>query len=406
MNTLCVVKKENVEHLAAMKHLTVALKCKQRDIGFAGMKDMCAITTQFCALRNVSHANLQKANAYLKHWSIKIGNFESVPWSLQPGMLMGNEFEITVRDIRRVEIRKRKDCQLEERFVPYFSEKQIDTIVDSIRTKGFVNFFGEQRVGNAGPKDEIGVRPFDIGRAMLKKDFTRAIDLLMTGRNKLNGEYVETPKMRRVRQLWKESGGDPAICLSSFPKDKMVRERTVMQGLKRYGKPLEALRCLSYSVRMFWINAYQSYVWNKMATERLKLGTTPLLGDLYVDSQNNEIKVVTDPSCVSMTQIVLPLPGYNVQYPNHSIGKMYRHFLEKEEGIWFLEKDKGVKVSEESTAKGGYRRLIVLPNYIDWKPVEQELAGYVKTAKFTFSLPPGSYATMLLRELMKSQVAR
>ncbi len=410
MSTLCVLKKSNVEHLAAIKHLALALKCNQRNIGFAGMKDQRGITSQFLTIRNVSHVKLQKANYYLKPRSIEIGNFESVQEFLQPGMLLGNEFEIVVRDIKRVEIRK--DAEGQERLIPHFPEATIDIMVDNIRQNGFVNFFGEQRVGHAGPNDEIGVRAFDIGRAMLKRDFTEAIDLLMTGRNKLlNGEYAEGLSMRRVRQLWKESGRDPAICLSSFPKDKnkMIRERTVLEGLKRYGKPLEALQCLAYSVRTFWINSYQSYVWNTMATRRLKLGNQPLLGDLYIDDsvEVDKVKIVTDTSSVKMTQIVLPLPGYNVKYPTNSIGKVYKDFLEKEEGVTFLQKEDGAKISEESTAKGSYRRLIVIPHFIDWKPVEQEgVAGNVKAAKFTFSLRAGSYATMLLRELMKSQVAR
>ena len=167
---------------------------------------------------------------------------------------------------------------------------------------------------------------------------------------------------------------------------------TVLQGLRRYGndKPLDALKCLPYSIRMFWIHAYQSYVWNKMATQRLKLGRTPLLGDLYLDSkESDKIKVVTDASSVSLSQIVLPLSGYNVRYPLNSVGEMYTQFLEKEEGITFKK-----KVSDESTPKGAYRRLIALPKSFEWEKVQTQNVPNdeftVETAIFKFSLCSGS----------------
>jgi hypothetical protein len=55
------------------------------------------------------------------------------------------------------------------------------------------------------------------------------------------------------------SNGNVDLTLSAFPRGNgLARERTVLKGLKRYGKdkPLDALKCLNFNVRMFWINAY------------------------------------------------------------------------------------------------------------------------------------------------------
>lgn len=396
-NTLCVVKKVNQEHLAMIHHMVAALKCRQSDISFAGMKDMRAITYQFCTLK-IDPQRVRAANHKLKEKSISLGNFQMVDWFLQPGMLEGNQFEITIRNMKRVEIQVDDKDIVRERFINCESS-HLEAMVARVKRNGFVNFFGEQRVGSAGPNEEVGVRSSDIGRAMLKRKYADAINLLMTGRNKLNGDFVESESMRNVRQTWKDSNGDPGTTLAAYPNNGyiMLRERTVLKGLKRYGndKPLDALKCLPYSVRLFWVNAYQSLVWNKMATERLRIGSRPLVGDLYISEEGDEqVKFVTDPLAVNMKDIVLPLPGYNIQYPQNSIGVLYKKFLANE-GIEFKRDD-----PQEVSAKGAYRHVIRVPKTLDWRSID------LCSTTFNFSLYSGSYATMLLRELMYSQIAR
>ena len=56
----CTLKKEQVEHQVALQSLMRALKCRPGDIGLAGIKDMKAITYQFCTLRNVDIKRAQR----------------------------------------------------------------------------------------------------------------------------------------------------------------------------------------------------------------------------------------------------------------------------------------------------------------------------------------------------------
>ena len=143
-----------------------------------------------------------------------------------------------------------------------------------------------------------------------------------------------------------------------------------------------------------------------MASERiLKLGKAPVLGDLYLDSETSEVKVIeSDPLEVPMSQIVLPLPGYNVMYPTNIIGDQYRKTL-KLDGVSFTK-----HAVDEATAKGSYRKLVVIPDSFKWEQVldskSQHEQNSISDAKFSFSLPSGSYATMCLRELMSTTMAR
>ena len=405
-HTLCILKKRNQEHNHAINHLLPALKCRSSDVGIAGIKDMRAITYQFCTLRNISPRRARKANLFLKDKGIELGNFERVKWLLNKGLLEGNQFEITIRDLKTVKILRRKEgdvISIHELSNPCY-EKHFNDMIARVRKDGFVNFFGEQRIGNAGSTDEIGFRPMDIGKEMLKANFSKAIDLLMNGRTKCrSGRFVESDEIRKFRSTWKETDGDIDKSLLSLPKGRsLIRERAILQGLKRYGtdKPLLAIRCLTFNERIFWINAYQSYVWNLMATERiLRLGPRPAKGDLFLNEEG-AINIVSDPTTVCINQIVMPLPGYNIRYPSNIIGTMYEEILLRD-NIKFER-----NAIPESSAKGSYRHLIISPEDIKVKEYTRKDRNIITTASLQFSLPSGSYATMLLREMMVSILSR
>jgi len=155
---------------------------------------------------------------------------------------------------------------------------------------------------------------------------------------------------------------------------------------------------------------YQSLVWNKVATERVsRYGTQPIEGDLYFRDNGSEVSVVTDPKTVSISQVVLPLPGYAIQYPSNVIGDLYREILSSD-GVQLSVKND----TEESSAKGSYRKLIQQANNLKWEIVahDEEDKSHslsdcvVDAARFTFELESGCYATMMLRELMLTTMSR
>jgi TruD family tRNA pseudouridine synthase len=404
--TLCVVKKTRKEHLNAIRILTDATGCRQADIGLAGIKDMQAITYQFFTLLNTSIERILTANKFLQSNGMELGTIHKVDWKLNIGDLEGNRFNIVLRDVRRVKVELQGDQKMiRENFVASDSS-YIQSMVNRVRKRGFVNFFGEQRVGVAGDESEVGVRSFDIGRAMLQQDFAKAVDLIMTGRLMCRDSETESPEVRKARFTWKESGGDPFETWKILPHgEQMSRERLVLKGLKRYGKddPLAAIRCLHRNERVFWINAFQSYIWNSMATERLKLyGAQVVEGDLIQRKENEDnVELATgDLSDLSIYDVVLPLPGYDVLYPSNRMSKLYKDILDRSKVSF--EKS----APPEATAKGGYRRLLVEASDLNCETFQEETKPHLLSARLSFDLPKGSYATMLLRELLLTTVAR
>ena len=167
-----------------------------------------------------------------------------------------DRFEITLRNMKRLKRSQNKDeTSWKEQMVPV-SSSHLDAMTARISQHGFINFYGEQRVGDPGCEDHVGVRAFDVGKAMLKEDYPTAIDLIMTGRS--SQVYNPSPEEIETRAVWKKTK-DVRQTLAKFPKSMstMTRERDIMKGMLRYGKSLEAIRCVHHNMRMFWIHAYQ-----------------------------------------------------------------------------------------------------------------------------------------------------
>jgi TruD family tRNA pseudouridine synthase len=449
---LCVVRKRQREHLGMINTISAILKCPSSDIGFAGMKDLQGITYQFGTINSHAVQRLQQhdnLNDILLQRGIQVVPLFTVPEPLNKGDLIGNSFEIIVRNVRRVQLEFDKSANsttaaafpVKESLVPV-DDNHLQFMMNRVQQNGFINFYGEQRVGDPGHVSVVGVRAFDIGRAMLQQKYYDAIDLLITGRRLINGIEMIGNDVELFRRVWKETNGDPIATMKALPtcKNSVPRERAVLKGLVRYGieQPLTALRCLQRNERLFFINAvrrdlkwyifalsshlahdsrsfrpfqYQSYVWNMMATERMKLfGNQVVAGDLIVSADsNNKPVLVTETDLVNkvetgvftMANVVLPMPGYDTIYPCNKIGELYQDFLRKED----VQFDKN-SLNDESKTRGSYRRVITYVENFSYHRLSHDSPSGDVNVKLKFSLSKGSYATMFLRELMLKTIAR
>jgi hypothetical protein len=89
----CVLRKYQCEHQIAITSVMRALQCRASDVGLAGIKDMQAITYQFCTLRNVDPTRAKLANNALGI-RVQLSNFIEVTGSdvlLDRGKLIGSK---------------------------------------------------------------------------------------------------------------------------------------------------------------------------------------------------------------------------------------------------------------------------------------------------------------------------
>jgi len=388
---LCVLQKTNCEHLDMIHKVAAAFRCRPTDVGLAGIKDKRAVTFQFCTLHNIGTRSIRRAREELRKHQINLGEVRSVDFRLDKGRLLGNRFSITLRGLRQVKVTGGRET------MATVDGTHVRVAVDRLRKNGFINYFGTQRVGMPGSVGLAGVRSFDIGRALIRQDFDSAIELIMTGRKPM-GDNEEADKVSTFRKIWKSSGGDVRMALKALPGGSLLsRESAIMKGLNRYGKSesLKAFRCLPWNERVFYTNAWQSFIWNQVATQRWsEFGAQVCIGDLVMNSDGC-VQVVSNVDHWSILDVVLPMPGHNVMYPANKIGDIYQKMFEEHQ----VDVHNSGKSEPETKIGGSYRKLVARATNLKYT-IDEDVMN------ITFDLQKGCFATMLLRELMVTSVHR
>jgi len=119
------IQKEYLSTWDLIKHISTKLDIDEHKIGYAGLKDKNATTTQFISIPLIKEK-------YLKHFNtknVKILNIFRDNKKINIGDLKGNKFKITLKDIDEKDI-----------FIIY-------QILSQIQKHGMPNYFGYQRFG-------------------------------------------------------------------------------------------------------------------------------------------------------------------------------------------------------------------------------------------------------------------
>ena len=122
----------------------------------------------------VTAERLHGAVRKLKNFrGVFVGNFCYKSTSLELGDLGGNHFTIALRNIKSDE------------------KENVAKALESLQSKGFINYFGLQRFGTVA-----AVKTSDIGLALIKSKWSEAVELLMRPRPN------EDTKTARGRAFW------------------------------------------------------------------------------------------------------------------------------------------------------------------------------------------------------------
>ena len=123
---LIEVTKKNRSTIELIEYLSSVLKIEQKEIGYAGLKDKNATTTQYLTLPREVKVDKFKNSAEVE---IQEVGFVSKP--LKIGDLVSNSFTIILENMNEAEYEKFKKA------------------IEKIKKQGFANFFGYQRFGKS-----------------------------------------------------------------------------------------------------------------------------------------------------------------------------------------------------------------------------------------------------------------
>jgi tRNA pseudouridine13 synthase len=383
---LCVLVKRNWDTFIAIKNLAKQLGISQKQISIAGIKDAKAVTAQHITIEHASMEDIAKVN--VKDMEIRPVGY--VRDKLSPYYLLGNNFTIKIKAI------KRSESTIEKR------------IAETARALGAIggipNYFGHQRFGTTRPITH------SVGKAIVEGDFEEAA-MLFLAKSSVH-EHPSSIQARRELQ----STRDFKQALQNFPK-QLRYERLMLKHLVENPEDfVGAFRQLPIKLQALFVQAYQSYLFNRFLSERIKNGFSlnkAEVGDYVVSVERSGLPMVNTAKIASAEtvaevndlikagrmRVALPLIGLKQRLSQGAMGQIERQILE-EEGA----KTESFRVNAIPKIGGrGGLRAVVAP-IKDFKLQGISACADVhgeREADLGFMLLRGSYATVLLREIMK-----
>lgn len=356
--------------------LSDKLGISRHRISWAGTKDKQAVTIQRFAIRGITPADLP---------TISDANLEAVGRlgrELHYGDLVGNTFEIRVRGAGDPARHSAVSTELR--------------ILGDDRV-AVPNYFGPQRFGS---RRAVTHR---VGLDILRGDWEAAV-MTYLGFT----DPAEPSGTREFRQLVRETR-DWKRCLSACP-EPLGHERTILHGLTDADGPdryRTALEQLPERLGQLFVHAAQSYVFNRILSERLSAGL-PLhratIGDIICFGERHEplgtvpnpdrTQHVTDNRVEPVNRhirngrawVTAPLVGTDSELAEGRPGELVRDVLTE---IGLAQAD--FALPDPFSSRGTRRPMLAITS----------VGVQAEPLTFSFALPSGTYATTLLREYLK-----
>ncbi|BAT72476.1 tRNA pseudouridine13 synthase [Thermosulfidibacter takaii ABI70S6] len=329
--------------LDVLSEISRTWKIPLSHLGFSGLKDKKAVTTQYISIKHGPPKNL-KGKGWKLHY---IGKGTR---GIEIGEAEGNRFIITIREV---------------------DSKRIAYNLEVIKEIGFANYFGEQRfLSDLNTKQPIA-------KYLLNGDFESALREYYTQSN--------NPFLRkRLRKLW----GKWKLFLEEA-KHLSHQERVAILVLQRTRDYEKAFKALPKNLKLMFLFSYQSLLWNRALSQIISQG--PHIKAPFIKKE--KLNFYTSKSDIRKELENIELP-YISREALKDIDNPYKSILietiEKEGLAEKLDAEiAGLKVFNPGT-----RKAIVYPK-------DLEILHQTKNSiTIRFFLPSGSYATILIRKAL------
>ncbi len=383
---LCVMVKRNWDTLIAIKNVARELGIDQARIQIAGIKDAKAVTAQHITIKAVD----AEATGRVKVKDVNLRPLGYFHEPLSPYYLLGNNFKINI-----TKISVPKDM---------VKERIHATMQQLTELGGIPNFYGHQRFGTTRPITHT------VGKALVQGKLEKAAMTFLA-----KPSPHEHPNSMDARQQL-QANKDFKQALRDFPV-QLRFERLMLAYLAE--NPVDfvgAFRRLPLRLRLLFVQAYQSFLFNRFLSQRIRSGI-PLdiaqAGDYVVNVEKSCLpmsktgKIVYETKLKETNELIkarkmrvaLPVLGFAQRLSQGEAGEM-QHKVLNEEGIDL----RGFRIVELPEMSGkGELRAVVSPVRDFGLQVQGDLDDSASYALLEFGLLRSSYATILLREIMKQK---
>ena len=366
------VEKRQLATTDVARRLSRDFAAPRNDVGYAGLKDKHAITRQHFTVRLTDagrepDAAIARVNA---HPGIEVLWAQPHRNKLHRGHLAANRFVIRIRDVEPTAVLAAK------------------RVLDQLVARGTPNYVGEQRFGYRANNDAIA-------RRLLRGQHQQALDEMLGGPLE-----IESDALRAGREAYDR--GDYAAALEHWPKHLRF-DRQALDALRQGRSPADAVAAIDRTQRQFLISALQSAIFNRVLDRRVRDGTFDrlLVGDVAYKHANGAMFAVDADAA---------------EGDNAADGRVARFEVSPTGPMWgpkmLPTTDEPARLEAEvlasfeleahdldNAAQGTRRPLRIALRDADISGGVDEHGPYVRLA---FELPPGAFATVALREIMKN----
>ena len=364
--------------------LSNALGVSRERVSWAGTKDKRAVTTQLFSVRGIDAGDLPDLDG------VELDALGRVGRNLEFGDLAGNAFEIRVSEPERPEA--------------------VADVVDALTTFGggrpaVPNVFGHQRFGSRRPVTH------EVGLHVVREEWRAAVLAYVGNPAETEPERTRTARAR-VEAVAAGEDPDWAAALDAMPGhlgyERSMLHRLVENGGREPADFRDALEAVPWNLQRLFVNAAQSFVFNRIVSERLRRDLPfdrPVAGDVvaFADADAPSDLAVPDTDRLQRVTeervdvvrrhcererafVTAPLVGTETELGNGEPGDIEREVLDD---LDLSPSDFDLPGNFDSS---GTRRAIL---------VGTDLSVERDPLTLSFALPRGSYATAVLREFLK-----
>ena len=329
----------------------------RRAVGYGGLKDRHATTTQTITLFKGPQRSLEQRGFLLEYLGQAAREFHAKD-------IRANRFDIVLRE-------------LDDR-----AAAQIDALLPAVAA-GVPNYFDDQRFGSLGESGQFVAQPWCLG------DYERALYLAIAEAN-----VHDRPREREQKSLLRELWGQWVECKERL--DRSHRRSIVTYLVDHPTDFRRALALLRSDLRSIMMAAFQSHLWNEIVSqwlqENLPAGTwitkPGAAGALTFWTE------VTPRVTQTLAELEIPLPSARQRAWPAGIEPILDRVLQP---FGMQRHEIRVKYPRDTFFSKGSRRVLLKPEALAGQFGPDELAPGRQKLSLSFTLPRGAYATMLIK---------
>jgi tRNA pseudouridine13 synthase len=358
--------KQSLGTLEAIDAVARRWKLHPRSIGLAGLKDRHALTRQFVTIHGGPRRGISQTN-------IELEFLGQTSRHIHASDITGNQFQIVLRDLTDADAAS--------------VQRQLAMIADY----GLPNYFDNQRFGSLGVSGEFIAQPWCLG------DYERALWLAIAEEN-----VHDRPDDQQEKAILREQWGNWPKCRELLHGGHVSGELRGDRGrIAEFlvSHPSDFRRAIAIprqDLRSLWLAAFQSHLWNQIlaATIDRHFTNEQLAAETIGKRELPFFSVLNAGQRSALHNLALPLPSARLHLEEGDLKSLIDVALARE-GIEL--RQVRVKYPRDSFFSKGLRPALFQPSDLTNTLAADELYPGQQRLSLRFSLPRGSYATILVK---------